>query len=135
MRILITASRDWTDRETMRAALTDAVSAHTGRVVVVEGGAHGGDKLAASVAIGEGWSVEEYPVNSWYQDGVFNRLAGLERNQLMVDTRPDVCIAFAMPCSKPPHKTMAPHTSHGVSDCIARAKRAGIPVKVVTCRN
>lgn len=136
-RVLITGSRDWHDRAAMNAALLEQgnVAYHAGvTLVVVHGAAHGADRMAAewvTAMSGRGLEIREesHPVSgaAWRVEGL---RAGHNRNQRMVDRGADVCLAFIMPCAKPGCRKNAgrPHESHGASDCVARAKLAGIPV-------
>lgn len=138
MRILVTVSRDWTDRGVMRHALieVDQAMRSSGTTRLIEGGAgfrtvnqYGNpvvscDLLAADIALELGWEVEEHPAE-WLKNGAFDKLAGFKRNQEMVDSGADICVAFLMPCQK--HN--GEHYSHGATDCVSRADKAGIPVK------
>ena len=115
MRILVTGSRNWTDREVIfRALLTIGVSAtHDHSRTLVSGACPtGADALAEDVARGMGWRVERHPAD-WDAHG---KAAGPKRNQHMVDLGAEICVAFPMPDSR------------GTRDCMKRAATAGIPV-------
>lgn len=117
MRILITGSRDWTDRETIRAALRSAGQAartHPQGVVVVHGGARGADTLAGEIAREFGCMVEVH-LADWQTHG---KAAGPIRNAHMVKLGADVCLAFPL------------GESRGTRGCIHMAETMGIPVKV-----
>lgn len=89
MKILICGSRGWTDREAIytRLALVD----HAHKVIVVEGGAHGADRLAKQAAKSLGLEVREYSAD-WDTHGL---QAGFKRNQEMLDVEhPDLVWAF-----------------------------------------
>jgi hypothetical protein len=120
MRILVTGSREWTDKAVLEAALMSYLRQHPGpphEDVIVHGGARGADSLAHAFA--ERWNirVERYSVTSedWRRYG---KSAGHRRNARMVALGADVCMAF--PIGK----------SAGTRGCMALAKRAGIPVVV-----
>lgn len=116
-RILITGSRDWTDRDTMRGTLMIWLQKlrPKGRdVVLIHGGARGADSMAAAIWRGWGGSIECYDA-----DWILGRVAGLIRNQRMVSLGADICLAFPMPGSR------------GTWDCVRRAHEAGIPVEVI----
>lgn len=115
LRILITGSREWTDRDTIRAALVKAMhvyGARTEDVTVVHGAAAGADTIAADIATEFGCDVEIHPAD-WKQYG---HRAGPIRNQRMVNSDADLVLAF--PLGK----------SNGTRDCVRRARKAGIPV-------
>ncbi len=79
----------------------------------------GADFLAADRAFRIGWQVEAFPAT--WADG---KKAGPERNQRMIDTRPNLVLAFieeGKPC-------------RGTRDTIRRAEVARIPAVVVVCR-
>lgn len=112
MIILVTGSRDFNDGSLMENALLNI--AH-GDVVVLHGGAKGADSLAGKIAQFHEWEVREFPA----QWDVHGKAAGPIRNQKMVDEKPDVALAF--PVGK----------STGTRDCMARVRKAGIPLIVV----
>lgn len=116
-RLLITGSRDWSDRATMFAALRDAWRELRGQgfdeIVLVHGAARGADLLAAEIWGQVGLPTEAHPAD-WSGLG---RKAGPVRNQQMVDLGADLCLAF--PLGK----------SRGTRGCMAAARRAGITVR------
>jgi hypothetical protein len=88
-------------------------------VVLVHGDQRGADRLAAEVARREfGWNVEPHPAR-WELHGA---AAGPIRNQEMVDTKPNLCVAF-------PTKPEGTRGS-GTWDCVGRARRAGVSVLI-----
>lgn len=115
MRLLITASREWTDVERIHRTLN---TIRNRPLTVVHGGARGGDRIAAQWARDtEGVFEEAHPVSreAWR----FSRQAGLERNSFMVNMGADLCIAFWL------------NHSSGTRDCMSKAIDAGIPTLVV----
>jgi hypothetical protein len=113
VRILITGSRNWTDREAIVSAIAHAVGVvPASEVVVVHGAAPGADTLAADYARVAGYRVEAHPAY-WDQ---FGRAAGHRRNAEMVALGADTCLAFAL------------GPSPGTRGCMAMAVRAGIRV-------
>jgi len=117
MRVLVTGSRKWVDRDAIYSAMiAQWDKAGRGEITLVHGAAKGADTLAASVAYELGWTVEPYPAD-WDRYG---RAAGPIRNAEMVATGADVCLAFPLA------------NSRGTIDCMRRAKVAGIPVIVRT---
>ena len=114
MRILVTGSRDWADREKVWSALNEAAT--FGAMVV-----HG-DCPTGADALAQAWTecqpdvnVERFPAD-WAKHG---KAAGPIRNQEMVDFGADLCLAFPLGASR------------GTRDCMRRAEAAGIPVKVI----
>lgn len=85
--------------------------------VLHHGAAVGIDRIGATVAQEMGWQVRPHPA-----DWDLGRHAGHERNQLMIDLGPDVCVAF-------PLKPVDPGRS-GTMDCTRRAIAAGVPTFV-----
>lgn len=117
MRVLITGSRDWTDQFLIQYAL-DYID-HKARTAsfpvactLVVGKCRGADQIGEEIARRLGWEIDPFPAN-WSQHGA---AAGPLRNQEMVDSGADVCVAFPLGASR------------GTRDCIARARAAGIPV-------
>lgn len=115
-RILVTGSRNWTDKSTIHEAL---MKHSAGRECVIVHGAcpTGADRIASdwarpfSAHEGSGITEEPYPA-----DWLKGRAEGPMRNQRMVDLGADVCLAFLMKSSK------------GTRDCANRARLAKIDV-------
>lgn len=93
--------------------------AETESFVVVHGAARGADSFASEwIKAMRAYSnsdlfVEERHYAHWDHYG---KVAGLLRNQEMVDLGAEVCLAFSR------------GNSRGTADCIRRAQKAGIPV-------
>lgn len=118
VRILITGSRDWTDTETIRRALSEAWHA-LGRpadAVLVHGACHlgGADRIAAD--IWRSWGYLEEPHVA--EMGPGGHRLGPKRNAEMVALGATICLAFPLPQSR------------GTRNCMRLAKEAGIPVRV-----
>jgi hypothetical protein len=115
-RILVTGSRDWDDEQAIRDAIADVAMMQGDDFILVHGAARGADSLAAQVV--DGWGgkarTEAHPAD-WHGEG---RAAGILRNQRMVDLGADICLAFPK------------GESRGTRDCIRRAEKAGIPVRI-----
>ncbi|WP_101791002.1 SLOG family protein [Nonomuraea indica] len=134
-RVLITGSRSWSDEQAIRDALAPIAFMYGPENVVVVHGAcpKGADALADRVASAwTGMAVERYPAEWTAPCGPVCRtphrrrrldgatycpMAGLNRNQFMVDLGADVLLAFQV------------DDSRGTADCIRRAEQAGIPVR------
>lgn len=117
VRILVTGSRNWTDKVTIAKAIREAwlVEGRPYGVTVVHGGARGADYIAGVYAKRLGFSVEVHALDdaAWKKYG---KAAGPKRNQEMVDKGADICLAFIKDESK------------GATGCAAMAEKAGIPV-------
>lgn len=137
-RVLVTGSRDWVDRATLVQRLTkayDAALRAESRLVVVHGHCpKGADRLAhlwVTAMRGAGWDVDEEARPANWSEG---RGAGFDRNERMVMSGADECLAFAMPCTKRSCVRPGEHYSHGTTHCASLAERAGIPVEYVEPR-
>lgn len=116
-RILVTGSRDWTDRGVIFRALLSAWD-RTGRdprATLVQGECHlgGADSIAAEIWCDWGLPVEGHPAEM----GPNGHILGPARNKRMVDLGADVCLAFPLPSSR------------GTRNCMRLAREAGIPVE------
>lgn len=112
-RVLVTGSREWTDS----LAVAEAIDEHMQPGdVLVHGCCHkGADRIADSYwGFALGQEVERWPAD-WDEYG---KAAGHIRNQKMVDSAPDLCLAFIR------------NESKGATGCAGRARMAGIPVVV-----
>lgn len=131
-RILVTGSRKWTDWKLLGSVLEATYAGLEGpKPRLVHGGAQGADKLAGWWARAHGVRCEVHPAQ-WdapctpqcppdhrkerWTSGTYCPLAGHRRNQLMVDLKPLLVLAFQV------------DGSTGTKDCVDRAKAAGIPV-------
>ena len=112
MRILITGSRHWENKEIIKTAL-ETYQGYSD-VVVIHGGAPGADHAADESAKELGYTVEIHRAN-W---SAYGKFAGPKRNQEMVDSGVDVCLAFPM------------EDSRGTYDCMRRAYAANIPTYI-----
>lgn len=121
VRVLVTGSRDWPEERAWRIgrALT-VVSQHLGqrRMIVVhgactdrEGRLMGADRWADEWAVRGGYEVSRHPAN-WK---MYGRAAGPIRNQQMVDTAPELVLAFIR------------NNSSGASGCLGMARKAKLP--------
>lgn len=130
-RILVTASRTWTDttvmNEQLQAAFQEA-RRQGRRPVVVHGDASGGDKMADTLARLAGEKRDPHPVlpGDWER---FGKTAGFRRNAVMVKAGADVCLAFIDPCTDLKCTRRRPHGSHGATHCADLAEQAGIRVR------
>jgi hypothetical protein len=128
VRVLVTGSRSLADREKVAAGLTEATataSMYKGGIVIIVGGAVGADTLCRLEAWSRGWHVATVKA-LW---GSYGNSAGHIRNDAMVTAlEPHACAAFIGECIKEECPVPRPHDSHGVSDCIRKARNAGIPL-------
>ena len=119
MRILVTGSRNWTDKVTIAQAIREAwlVAGRPYGVTVVHGGARGADYIAGVYAKRLGFSVEVHALDdaAWNKYG---KAAGPIRNKEMVDLGADVCLAFIK------------NESAGATHCAELAQKAGIPTHI-----
>lgn len=121
---MVTGPRTWRSVYIVNQALTD-VETLAGRLppyrlTLVHGNANGLDKMIAREARMRGWRIESHPAD-WDRHG---KAGGFIRNQEMVDTDPDLCLAFLMDCALPDCKKSKAHITHGTADCIERINKA-----------
>lgn len=127
LRIMVTGSRGWTDFGTVQALLREVHERSPNvRPQLFSGHAAGLDRLAERVARDLGWPVRLF-LPDW---GRYGRAAGHRRNRDMVAARPDLVLAFVLPCMIDGCPRQ-PHGTHGTEGGIAAARRAGIPTRVV----
>jgi hypothetical protein len=114
MRVLVCGSRSWADEAAIQRALEELLPRPA---TIIHGGARGADQLAGRIAARLGYAVEVY-VADWRRGG----RAGPERNRRMLDSKPDLVLAFW------------DGQSRGTAHTIAEARHRNIPVAVVTER-
>lgn len=109
-KILVTGDRNWDDYATIEMTLSRFHE--DGSVLVITGGAHGADIMAdtAAKALGYENHVEQA---QWQRYG---KAAGPVRNEVMLDMKPDLVIAFHNDLEK----------SKGTRHCLQEAKKRGI---------
>lgn len=98
-RILVTGSRNWQQPNRIYKVLDEFVSGITNvnrMISIVHGNSGNVDLIADSYAQHQGWKTEKYNAQ-WAQYG---RAAGPIRNSQMVQTKPDICLAFIKDHSK-----------------------------------
>lgn len=122
LRILVTGSRRRRDRDTIRRALAETIAwwrgrGGTGPVTVIHGGAPGADTEAHLAARALGLRVEVHP-SKWHEHVT---AAGPLRDQQMIATQPDICLAFPLG---------GPAVSPGTHQCIQACREHGIPVRI-----
>ena len=115
MRVLVTGSRDWTDRRVIYDAL-DRFHGESERIeAIIEGGARGADRIARQWGAGRGLPVLTIEANWSFYSGN----AGHIRNGwLLKYGRPDLVLAFPLPQSK------------GTWDMVKQAMAAQVKVSV-----
>jgi hypothetical protein len=135
-RVLVTGSRDWTNRDIVHAALAWAVYQRV-PAVIVHGACRTGTDAIASQWVREhrviGLTEEMHPAR-WHVQGRRDLAAGPRRNAAMVRLGADICVAFIGPCTSPRCRRPKPHGSHGATGCADMAGAAGIPVRRWTAR-
>lgn len=116
MRMLITGSRNHDNKD----LIVDSIEFYLGEsyiedVTIIEGGARGADRIAREHGLDMGYSIETFNAD-WKQYG---KKAGGIRNQKMVDSGADICLAFPL------------KNSIGTYDCVRRAKKSGIKTIII----
>lgn len=112
MRVLITGSRGWADKDAIWNKL-DQLDKHD--LVIVHGRCPwGADQIANDWARKNNVAIEPHAA-LWNK---FGRAAGHIRNKEMVDSGADVCYAFLL------------DDSPGTLGCIKLAESAGIPTEI-----
>lgn len=119
MRVLFTGGRDFKDIDYFLETVEGFEKQHGQITEIIHGGARGADTMAEILFIYFKTSEEHArEISRTRKDAEWDkygkRRAGPIRNQVMVDLKPDWCIA--MP------------GNNGTADCVKRCKKAGIPV-------
>ncbi|MFE5591476.1 SLOG family protein [Streptomyces sp. NPDC056549] len=134
-RLLVTGSRDWTDRAAIRNALATYTSADELRqpLTIVHGHCPtGADAIADMWCLTRRVTVERHPAKSHpTQDFGPWPGAGPRRNRYMVSLGADLCLAFLSPCTSIRCRRPGFHYSHGASGCALLAAEAGITVQPI----
>lgn len=125
MRILVTGSRDWTDKQAIVDALArvrdrQRAAGRDGTDVTLVSGAcpTGADAIAEETAERMGWRVERHPAD-WARHG---RRAGYVRNSAMVELGADLCLAFVLDGSRGAAMTAGLAQAAGILTVVHRAR-------------
>lgn len=131
--VIVTGSRDWTDRRFIYEALDIVLSLArgTGPVVLKHGKCRkGADRMAGD------WYRERVKDFPWIEEIPFpadwtkyGMAAGHVRNREMTLTGADWCLAFIKPCVKLDCRIPEMHGSHGSEGCADLAEGFGISTK------
>lgn len=117
--IMVTGSRDWTDLNVICNALQEAVEDLGEPVRLIHGDCPTGADAIADKAWRINLPVNHNPIKPFPADwNKFGKFAGPKRNQEMVDTRPDIVLAFPLGISP------------GTRGTIKKAQEAGLEVRI-----
>jgi hypothetical protein len=129
----VTASRTWKDRQVISGAFDEAERLflrpwNKKSVIVINGGAWGGDELCRIEADSRGWHTAVIkPL--W---GFYGKPAGHVRDAAMVSLGKGAAsrwLAFINQCFLLECEDRKPHGTHGAAKTAERAEEAGIEVK------
>lgn len=129
MRVIVTGSRDWTDRQRVYDALNETYRTYGPFVLV-----HGACSTGADFFAHEWYTlasrlvpIQEDPFRAdWRARG---GAAGPERNERMVKAGGQLLLAFLGPCTRPHCAEPKPHDSHGTAGCVDLTRKAGMEIK------
>ena len=113
MKIVVSGGRGWTNKRIIKKRLLELPYNTT----IIEGGCKGADLLAREVSLEIGLELVEFPA-IWKRYG---KAAGHIRNIKMLNTKPDLLIAF--------HEDLK--NSKGTKHIVDEAKRRGIKTEVI----
>jgi YspA, cpYpsA-related SLOG family len=111
MRVVVCGSRGWEDR----TAIAARIGILPAKSTIVHGGAKGADEIAARAAVLFGHEVEPH-FPDW---NMYGKKAGYVRNRRMIETAPDLVLAFW------------DGDSPGTRQMIGLARRYSIPVEII----
>jgi hypothetical protein len=129
VRVIVTGSRHWADKQRVYDALNEAYRTYGPYVLVHGKCATGADAIAHewySLASRLVPVTEDPFAAAWEARGP---AAGPERNERMVEAGGQLMLAFVEPCSKANCDKPKPHDSHGTAGCMELAREAGIEVR------
>jgi len=112
MKVLFTGDRNWINWRSIEKRMSILPS----DTEIIVGCARGVDRQVAALAEQMGYKYEVFFAD-WEQHG---KAAGPIRNNVMLDQKPDLVIAF--------HPNL--EESKGTKHCVTEAKKRGIPVEV-----
>lgn len=113
MKLLVCGDRNWSDENKIFYTLV----LYPKDTILIHGDARGADKIAGKIGEVLGFTIKTFPAN-WSKYG---RAAGPIRNMQMLDTKPNLVIAF--------HSDI--QNSKGTLHCITNSKKRNIPVQLI----
>lgn len=113
MKVLVCGGRKWLNVEIITKRLLELPA----NAIIIEGGCSGADLISRNVALDIGLEVVEFPA-AWRKYG---KPAGMLRNLKMLNTNPQLVIAFHNDLSK----------SKGTKNMVSEARKRGIEVEVI----
>lgn len=114
MKILCCGDRNWANLTVIKKVLSN----YDNTTTIISGGARGADTLSELAAIDLGMNL----IVMYAQWDIYGKAAGPIRNRKMLAQEPNLVIAFHSNISE----------SKGTADMIRIAKKAGIPVTLIT---
>ena len=123
MKVIVTGSRDFADRDLVRSILNELYHIHDGLIVVHGCCPTGADRFADDWALDRQHSSDYWMCNvtvtRYAADWTRGNGAGMVRNAEMVKAGADLVVAFFQPGA----------ANKGTSGCVKLARRAGIGVR------
>lgn len=116
MKILVTGSRDWTNRPLLERTLA-TYWAGWPDLTIIEGCARGADQMAEDWAVRHRVPVKHHPAK-W---DLYGKSAGPRRNEEMLREKPDLVVAF--------HENL--DQSRGTAHMVRIALARGVDVSVI----
>ncbi len=126
MKVLVTGSRDWTDRKAIERELRKLPA---GTIIVHGACPTGADAIADEIARKLGFEVRPYPAD-WDEaerQGNRNSAGPIRNSKMLRDEHPDkdgvpfdLCLGFTLNLDR----------SRGTRDCVRKARKAGIKTDV-----
>jgi hypothetical protein len=131
--VIVTGSRDWTDRQRVYDALNETYRTY-GPFILVHGACSTGADFFAHEwyeLAGRLVPVTEEPFRAAWKTR--DKKAGPERNERMVKAGGRFLLAFIGPCTRVHCTEPKPHDSHGTAGCVDLAREAGVEIKEYRC--
>jgi len=115
MRVLVTGSREWTDRSRMQFEI-EKLNAEHENIEMCHGSARGADWMSVEIAAPLGWKIWPFPVTSAEWASIGKRAGRLRNERMLREFKPELVLAFPLPQSR------------GTVHMMEIAREAGVPV-------
>ncbi len=113
MKVVVSGGREWTNEKIIGERLEKLPK----DTIIIQGECRGADLIARKIALSLGLDVVGFPAN-WVK---YDKVAGPKRNIKMLNTCPDLLIAF--------HDDLS--LSRGTKHIVNEARKRGIEVEVI----